>query len=79
VFGPGLAVVVADTGESMRVGIPASQTKWWAAGTDLGLNDLNVRKRRQPGKGRVKLSASLALALAFPVIVTIKLIKWADR
>jgi transposase len=79
--------------------------------TDLGLDDLIVRKKRRPGKGRVKLSVSLGmrwpvertnswlsnfgqlrrntdrfihqrldeLALAIAAIITIKLIKWADR
>lgn len=79
--------------------------------TDLGLDDLIVRKKRRPGQGKVKLSVSLGmrwpvertnswlsnfgemrrntdrfihqrldqLALAISIVITNKLIKWADR
>jgi transposase len=79
--------------------------------TDLGLDDLIVRKKRKSGQGKVKLSVSLGmrwpvertnswlsnfgqlrrntdrfihqrldqLALAIATVLTIKLIKWADR
>jgi transposase len=79
--------------------------------TDLGLDDLVVRKKRKPARGKVKLLVSLGmrwpvertnswlsnfgqmrrntdrfihqrldqLALAIALVITIKLIKWADR